>query len=435
MTAAPEREAEEAGWVRAKPTYPLVGEVDTSRVGRTLGLLVNPIAGMGASVGLKGTDGPEVLEEAKRRGARPSSGERAVRALTRIAASKTVPSLVTGAGDLGENSARAAGLDPVVVYGTGPGTVGATDTGAADTVAAAEAMAVSAVDLLLFAGGDGTARDILRAIGDRVPVLGVPAGVKMHSAVFGSSPEGAGGLASLFLDGSPSARLRDAEVMDLDEAAFREDRLSARLYGYARSPYERRLAQKAKAGSPAGNHAALTAACQRVAARMREDVLYIVGPGTTMRGVMDALGLPSTLLGVDAVLDGVLVGSDLGEQALLDLMEEREVRIVVGVLGGQGYLFGRGNQQISAEVIRRVGRDGIVVVAPTEKLVALEAGGLRVDTGDAEVDAMLVGYLRIHTGPDRSVLFRVLPQPADPARLATGTTRCRTERLTQRRIG
>ncbi|MEV5809991.1 ATP-NAD kinase family protein [Streptomyces parvulus] len=363
--------------------------------------MVNPLAGMGGSVGLKGTDGPEILEEARRRGARPLSGERAARALIRLtAASKSPFKVLTGSGDLGEHSALAAGLRPVVVHRTGPG-----GSGPEDTRAAAEAMR-SEVDLLLFAGGDGTARDIVGAVGDRVPVLGVPAGVKMHSAVFGASPDSAGSLAALFLDGSPTARLRDAEVMDLDENAFREDRLSARLYGYARSPYERHLAQNAKAGSRAGD-AALEAACQRVAARMREGVLYVVGPGTTMRRVMDALGLPSTLLGVDAVLNGALVGSDLDERALLGLMEGRPTRIVVGVLGGQGYLFGRGNQQISAEVIRKVGRDGIDVIAPMDKLVALEAGSLRVDTGDAEVDALLSGYLRLHTGPDRSVLFAV----------------------------
>ncbi|MFF4484316.1 ATP-NAD kinase family protein [Streptomyces sp. NPDC001520] len=391
-----------AGAATAEPDRPLAGEVAGRRTGRKLGLIVNPLAGMGGSVGLKGTDGPDILEEAKRRGARPLSGERTVRALARLTASKTPFRLVTASGDLGEHSALAAGLDPVVVHRTEPGA-----SGPADTKAAAAAMALTAVDLLLFAGGDGTARDILSAVGDRVPVLGIPAGVKMHSAVFGANPESAGGLAALFLDGSPTARLRDAEVMDLDETAFREDRLSARLYGYARSPYERHLAQNAKAGSRADDNAVLEAACRRVAARMRAGVLYIVGPGTTMRRVMKSLGLPSTLLGVDAVLNGALIGSDLDERALLDLMEGRETRIVVGVLGGQGYLFGRGNQQISAKVIRKVGREGIIVVTPLDKLVALEAASLRVDTGDAEVDALLAVYMRLHTGPDRSVFYKV----------------------------
>lgn len=406
MLAHPDRDARRVGATGAateSSEHSVAVETEGRLRRRTFGLIVNPLAGMGGSVGLKGTDGPETLEEAKRRGARPLSGERAVRALTRITTSKTPFRLLTASGDLGEYSALAAGLEPSVVHRVEPGAAEA-----ADTKAAAEAMSFSEVDLLLFAGGDGTARDILGVVGDRVPVLGIPAGVKMHSAVFGATPGDAGSLAALYLDGGPSARLRDAEVMDLDENAFREDRLSARLHGFARSPHGRHLAQNAKAGSRSSDDAQLEAACQRIAAQMREGVLHIVGPGTTMRRVMGSLGLPSTLLGVDAVLDGALVGSDLCEQELLGLMEGNETRIVVGVLGGQGYLFGRGNQQISAEVIRRVGREGIVVIASMDKLIALGTGGLRVDTGDAEVDGMLVGHLLLHTGPDRYALLKVL---------------------------
>ncbi|MFD2289163.1 NAD+ kinase [Pedobacter petrophilus] len=370
--------------------------------GKTLGLVVNPFAGMGGGVGLKGTDGSDILEEARRRGAQPLSGERAVRALTRFAKSATSFRLLTGSDDMGENAARAAGLEPIVVHRS---TLGA--SGPADTRAAAAAMALWPVDLLIFAGGDGTARDILDAVDDRVPMLGIPAGVKMYSAVFGTTPENAGNLVSLFLEGSPAARVREAEVMDLDEAAMREDRLSAHLYGYARSPYERFLAQNAKAGSGFGEDAALDAVCRRVAAGMRPGCLYIVGPGTTMRRVMVALGLPATLLGVDAVLDGRLAGADLNERALLGLMEGHEARIVVGVLGGHGSLFGRGNQQISAEVIRRTGRDRITVISSIEKLIALGGAPLHVDTGNEEINALLSGYIRVETGPGRSTPFLV----------------------------
>nr|WP_221381536.1 ATP-NAD kinase family protein [Actinoplanes polyasparticus] len=370
--------------------------------GATLGLIINPVAGMGGSVGLKGTDGEDVLQEAWRRGARPGAEERARGAMNRLVEIGTPLRVLTGSGELGEDVARAAGLDVEVVHSPGPG-----PTTSADTRAAAEIMAARSVDLLLFVGGDGTARDVLAAVGDGVPVLGVPAGVKMHSAVFGTSPRNAGHLATLFLAASPAARLREAEVMDLDEAAFRGDRLSARLYGYARSPYERHLSQNAKAGSGASGETALRLAAQQVAAGMKPGHLYILGPGTTTRRVADALDLPSTLLGVDAVLDGKSVGADLDEQALLDLMQGRETWIVVGVLGGQGSLFGRGNQQISAAVIRQVGRDHIIVISSLEKLLALETASLHVDTGDAEVDAMLAGYVRIETGPNRSTLFKV----------------------------
>jgi predicted polyphosphate/ATP-dependent NAD kinase len=370
--------------------------------GATLGLIINPVAGMGGSVGLKGTDGEDVLREAWRRGARPAAEERARVAVSRLVEFGTPLRVLTGSSELGEDVARAAGLDVEVVRRSAPG-----PTTSADTRAAAEIMAARSVDLILFVGGDGTARDVLAAVGDKVPVLGVPAGVKMHSAVFGTSARNAGHLAALFLAASPAASLREAEVMDLDEAAFRGDRLSARLFGYARSPYERHLSQNAKAGSGASGEAALRLAAQQVAAGMKPGCLYLLGPGTTTRRVADALDLPSTLLGVDAVLDGKSVGADLDEQALLELVQGRETWIVVGVLGGQGSLFGRGNQQISAEVIRQVGRDHIIVISSLEKLLALETASLHVDTGDAEVDAMLAGYVRIETGPNRSTLFKV----------------------------
>lgn len=229
----------------------------------------------------------------------------------------------------------------------------------------------------------------------------------MHSAVFGTTPANAGSLAALFLAGSASVRLRDAEVMDLDEDAIRTGRVSAHLYGYARSPYERRLVQNAKAGSVPGEDVALDAVARQVAMQMKLGRLYILGPGTTTQRVADALGLPSTLLGVDAVLGRSIVGLDLGEPALLEMLDNLEAEIIVGVLGGQGSLFGRGNQQISAKVIRRVGRHQIQVISTIQKLIALPTGALQVDTGDPETDAMLTGYLPVLTGPGRTTLVRV----------------------------
>jgi predicted polyphosphate/ATP-dependent NAD kinase len=268
-------------------------------------------------------------------------------------------------------------------------------------------MADRGVDLILFAGGDGTARDILGAIDHQVPMLGVPAGVKMHSAVFGTTPANAGHLAALFLAGNPRALLRDAEVMDLDEEAIRAGTVSAQLYGHARSPFERRLAQNAKAGSVPGENETLDAVARQVTECMRDGRIYLLGPGTTTRRLADALGIPSTLLGVDAVLDRQAIGLDLNEQALLQIIEGRDAEIIVSVLGGQGSLFGRGNQQISAEVIRRVGRDRIKVISTVEKLIHLPAGALQVDTGDPEIDAMLTGHMPVITGPHRTTLVKV----------------------------
>lgn len=368
----------------------------------TLGFIVNPLAGIGGRVGLKGSDGADVVREARARGATPLSGERGRLALRRLADKEHPVRVLTASGAMGEDAVRAAGLDPVVVHHAVPDA-----TSAADTRAAATAITMHGVDLILFVGGDGTARDVLDAAQDRAPMLGVPAGVKMHSAVFGTTPTNAGHVAALYLARSPAARLRQAEVMDLDETTIRAGWVSAQLHGYARSPYERHLVQNAKAGSRPGEDAGLDQVAQQVVARMQPDCLYILGPGTTTRRVADALSLPSTLLGVDAILNGRSLGLDLDEGALLHLMNGREATIVVGVLGGQGSLFGRGNQQISAEVIRRVGRDRITILSTVDKLIALDGAALHVDTGDADVDAMLSGHLRIMTGPGRTMLFRV----------------------------
>ena len=372
------------------------------RTSPLLGFIVNPVAGMGGSVGLKGTDGEAIVHEAMRRGARPIAGERAAIAISRLTASLPLVNVLTVAGPMGEQVARETGIEPGVLHI--PRVASSTSI---DTRLAAKTMADQGVDLILFAGGDGTARDILGAIDNQVPMLGVPAGVKMHSAVFGTTPANAGHLAALFLARSPRARLRDAEVMDLDEDAIRAGRVSAQLYGHARSPFERRLIQNAKAGSVPGENETLDAVARQVAEGMRDGRIYILGPGTTTRRLADALGIPSTLLGVDAVLNRKAIGLDLDEQALLRIIEGHRAEIIVSVLGGQGSLFGRGNQQISAEVIRKVGRDNITVMSTVEKLINLPAGALQVDTGDPEIDATLTGHLSVITGPHRTMLVKV----------------------------
>ncbi|HJO68663.1 MAG TPA: NAD(+)/NADH kinase, partial [Rhodospirillales bacterium] len=261
--------------------------------------------------------------------------------------------------------------------------------------------------LLLFAGGDGTARDIAEAVGPEMPVLGIPAGVKVYSGVFATTPENAGNLAAQFVTAGPSATLREAEVVDVDEEAMRLGRLSASLYGYLRVPVAPQMVAGPKSGSP-GDVEALAAAARGVARAMEPDCLYIVGPGTTTRAVTRHLNLDSTLLGVDAILDGRFVGKDVNEQQLLALLDDAGcARIIVGVIGGQGYIFGRGNQQIGPQVIRRVGRENVVVVATAAKLLSLTRGVMLVDTGDPELDREIEGFMRVVVGSDEETLFRV----------------------------
>lgn len=370
---------------------------------RKLGLIVNPIAGMGGRVGLKGTDSSEILQKAMNLGAEPESPKRAIAALKRISPIKEDIELITYPCEMGEAEAKECEFHPTVI-----GSIKKGNTTSEDTANAAKEMLKLEVNLLLFAGGDGTARDIYNAIGDKIPVLGIPAGVKIHSAVYATSPQNAGNLAAMYLGRASSGIcLREAEVMDIDEQAFREDRLSAKLYGYLKVPYERRLVQSAKAGSASAEEAAIYAIACYVVNNMHDDYLYIIGAGTTTRGIMEQLGLKNTLLGVDAVYKRKLVGSDLNEAQLLKLIKGKKTKIVVTVIGGQGYIFGRGNQQISAEVIKKVGKENIIVVATKNKCLSLGGKPLLVDTGDDEVNKVLSGYIKVTTGLNEQVMLKI----------------------------
>jgi predicted polyphosphate/ATP-dependent NAD kinase len=377
-------------------------EPDMAASSRKIGLIVNPIAGMGGGVALKGTDGAEALALARARGAEPRAEARTVRALRRLAGAAPSAELVTVAGIMGETAAKAAGLSHDRVAWR----PGSTST-AADTSEAAREMRALGVGLILFAGGDGTARDILAAVGDAVPILGIPCGVKMHSAVFAVSPEAAGQLAAL-VAGDDAGRFawREGEVMDVDEDAVRAGRLSARLHGYARVPFERNLLQGPKMGG-LPEDAALEALAAEIAEEMEGGLLYILGPGSTTKRILKRLGLEGTLLGVDAVLDRELAGRDLTDEKLAVLARGRPARIIVSVVGGQGHIFGRGNQQISPAIIREVGRDNIIVLASQAKLLALAGNRLLVDTGDPATDRLLTGFIRVRIGPSRSTLMRV----------------------------
>ena len=394
---------------------------------KRLGLIVNPCAGVGGRVGLKGSDGAEVLRAALERGAVRDAPRRARLALERVARARVHVEIVTWPGEMGEDEARAAGFEPRVLgtlqerrsyllcelgrTGTRPA-IACEDfvlTTPDDTLQSARDLLASGVDLILFAGGDGTARTICSVIGDAVPVIGVPAGVKIHSAVYATTPAAAGDLCCLYLqERRAGVQLREGEVMDIDEEAFRENRVSAHLYGYMTVPYARGLTQSAKAGGVAGEERALNDIATEVVAGMGPSALYVLGPGTTTRAVMERLGLPKTLLGVDAVRDGELVGADLTEAGLLELAAAApEVFLIVTAIGGQGHIFGRGNQQISPAVIRAAGRGNVIVIATQTKLLSLEGRPLLVDTGDPVLDEQLSGYAKVVTALGERTMYRV----------------------------
>lgn len=368
-----------------------------------LGVIVNPVAGLGGRVGLKGSDGPAVQQLALARGARPEAPLRAAEALSRLSPLAGGMAVLTWPGAMGGDVCRQAGFDPRM----GPAAAGGVTTGA-DTMAAACWMLAESVDLILFVGGDGTARDICSAVGERIPALGVPAGVKIHSAVFAVTPRSAGMAARRFLEQGPG-RCRTAEVMDIDEDAFRHGKVSARLFGALQVPDVDRFIQGAKVGGGPSEAGMLGDIAQEVIEQIQKDPagVYIIGPGTTTRAVKRHFGIPGTLLGVDVVSGGRVVAEDADERTLLHWIADRPARIIVTVIGGQGYLFGRGNQQISPRVIRAVGRRRIVVVATREKLLGLHGRPLLVDTGDSDLDRDLAGHMRVVTGYRHTTMCRV----------------------------
>jgi predicted polyphosphate/ATP-dependent NAD kinase len=365
-----------------------------------VGLIVNPIAGMGGRVGLKGSDG-DALRCAVELGARPEALDRARRLVSAMVPSAKGVRFLTCSTAMGADAFEGRQLVVSTIVDCPPA-----GTSRVDTMRAATALAGYGVDLLLFVGGDGTARDVCEAVGESVISLGVPAGVKMHSAVFATTPQTAAELAGRYLGGR-SPRTREGEVMDIDEDDYRAGRLSARLFGYLRVPSDERLVQGAKACSALAEAVAATDIAEAVVGQMERGAAYILGPGTTTRAIAERLGVAKTLIGVDVVQDGKVLAQDVGERELLDLAGEIPTWIVVTVVGGQGYLFGRGNQQISPRVIRLVGRDRILVVATEAKLAALRGRPLLVDTGDEQTDVMLAGYLAVSTGRGRSTPYRV----------------------------
>lgn len=367
----------------------------------SLGIVVNPIAGMGGRVGLHGTDGP-ALEAAMRRGAGAVAPHRARRALGRLYALAPTLEVLTVDGPMGADHLTGDGwaVRTLSRARTGP-------TTAADTRDAVRAMAESGVSLLLFVGGDGTARDVVDVVGTTVPVLGVPSGVKMHSGVFATGPEAAGATAAGYVADPAGVGCLDAEVVDLvDDGGART---APRMFGIAKVPNARGSLQRAKAFSTGTDDADLVALGREVAREMPGDRLYLLGPGTTVAHVNAALGLPASLLGVDAVLGGRLLAGDASEAELLSLLRRHpSATLVLGVVGGQGFLLGRGNQQISAAVLDAVGVGNIEILAARGKVAALDPPTLRIDVGDEYASAPITGYRKVRTGRGRSTVLRVV---------------------------
>ncbi len=352
-----------------------------------IGFLINPIAGMGGTVGLKGTDG--LAEQAEILGAVPRAGERAKSCLKLLSA--TAPSIfyLTASGKMGEDALRDCSLPHKAIYFSPERSI------SEDTKSVCRVFLRSNVDLILFCGGDGTARDIAEVCG-KTPMLGIPSGVKMHSGVFAVSPQAAAKLASGFL--SHEFNLRETEIADVDEKLYRSGELQTRLYATALTPYQPVLVQERKRIYVSKSEEDFKAEIALFASEfMRDGSAYILGAGTTTAKVAECLGLEKTLLGVDVIQKGRLVLKDASEKALLSLLDrEPRVKIIVSPIGAQGFVLGRGSQQISPKVLKRVGEENLIIVSTPHKLAELSR--LMVDTGDEILDKAIAKKRLVVTG-------------------------------------
>lgn len=372
-----------------------------------LGLVINPFAGIGGALALKGSDGAETRTKALAMGAEQRAFPRTLTALEVLKPYQSELMIYTAAGDMGEDLSRELGFNVNVVYRCEQAQSEGTDTEA--TVAA---LIAQQVDVILFAGGDGTARNVCRIAADRLPVIGIPAGCKIHSGVYAVTPQAAGRVVEQMLNGE-IVSVHAADVMDIDEEAFRAGKVQARRYGEMQVPASLQYVQAVKRGGKESEELVLMDIAAHVIEQMDEQI-FVMGSGSTVAAIMEELALDNTLLGVDIVKEESLCASDVTATQLLSFLQQAkqqdpntDVKLVITLIGGQGHVFGRGNQQLSPDVIRLIGKDNIILVATKTKLNQLNGRPLIADTGDADLDNELAGWIKVVTGYRDQVLYRI----------------------------
>ena len=368
-----------------------------------LGLLVNPYAGIGGALALKGSDGVEIREKALSMGAEKKALDKTRLALAHIVTIQDQVQLYVASGDMGETLAKDMGFHYTLVYQ--PENL---QTEGQDTEATAKALLAHQVDLILFAGGDGTARNVCHVVGSSVPVLGVPAGCKIHSAVYAITPAAAGRVLKQVIKGE-IVSVSDAEVMDIDEALFRNGKVNARQFGEMQVPTELRYIQAVKMGGKESDELVLADIAAHIIEIIEDNPehLFVMGSGSTVEFVMQELGIKNTLLGVDVIKHKKLLASDVTASELIALTTHQNCKLVLTLIGGQGHIIGRGNQQLSADFLTSLGKDNILLVATKSKLSNLSGRPLIVDSGDTKLDIQLSGLISIITGYHDQVLYPI----------------------------
>ncbi|MFP6807964.1 MAG: ATP-NAD kinase family protein [Pseudomonadales bacterium] len=367
---------------------------------------MNPVAGIGGPTALKGSDAKDTIARAISAGGVPDEFNNRVMERTRIVLDELSGlegklQFITCKGVMGEAALSYSSHSYWTVFNP-PESL----TSAKDTKTAVQQLQSESVDILLFAGGDGTARDVCDAADSKQLVLGIPCGVKMHSGVFANTPRAAGMILRDIVLGKLTT-VTEAEVRDIDEDAFRRGIVRSKYYGELTIPQQLQYIQQTKSGGKEVEALVLQEIAADIIDAMVPEVQYLIGSGSTTAAIMALLKLENTLLGVDVVKDGVVIQADATEAQLFDLVSACASEIIITVIGGQGHLLGRGNQQLSPRVVRAVGIDKLCIVATKAKLEALAGKPLIVDSGDPALDDELAGLIRVTTGYEDAVLCRV----------------------------
>ena len=351
-----------------------------------LGLLVNPDAGLGGRLGLKGSDGQ--AEIARSKGAQDRSGPR-MRAMLDHLITISKDNLdgiqwYVSKGRMGTDWISPAISSLEVIHSS------SSSTDANDTSQLVGSMIGSDIDLLVYAGGDGTTRDVVAALSEygrpELPIIGVPTGVKRHSGCFASSPKAAAEVLSAWLEGD--LLLSSTEVLDLDEDLYRQGKWVVKLYAEAITPASPRWMQGSKMRVEAsGEEEIIQGLADHVRETLIDDRMMIVwGSGGTLRTIGGILGFELNTLGIDITVGGNIIGSDLNENEILSALKEHQgdVILLLSPMGGQGFLIGRGNLQLSPDVLRIIGVNRVLGIVTPAKMLTLRS--LRIETGDSEMD-------------------------------------------------
>ena len=366
---------------------------------RRIGIIVNPDAGLGGRLALKGSDG--MAEIARSKGAEDRAGPRMCEAFEHLFSIIEL-SLVAWdnvhwllpKGRMGDSWIP----EKMKIHGKWTNISDTPEiTTAEDTINVVNSMIEENVEIILYAGGDGTTRDIIGALEEidsaSTPILGIPAGVKMHSGSFGASPRSAAEAFAAWFSGD--LLIAQTEVMDLDETLYRKGEWVVKMYAEAMSPGSPRWMQGSKQRiERVSEIEILESLGDHLRETIEEDseLLVIWGSGGTLRTLGESIGFTITVLGIDVTLGNENIGTDLDENQLIEVInnhksqfgENAKILTLLSPMGGQGFLIGRGNLQLSPTVIRLIGIDNILAIVTPAKLATLNT--LRIDTSDMDLD-------------------------------------------------